>query len=58
MFIPDRNNSLIVSLGLLICTSYKADDIAIDVSIMLPIKPIITIEIPKFIILSPVSKVT
>lgn len=58
MFIPDKNNSFRDSLGLLTCISYNADDIAIDVSIMFPIKPIITTDIPRFIIFKPVSKVT
>lgn len=58
MFIPDRNSSFLDSLGLLVWTSYKADDIAIEVSIMFPIKPIITTDIPKFIIFKPVSNVT
>jgi len=38
--------------------SYNADEIAIEVSTILPIRPIITIEIPKFIIFRPVSNDT
>ena len=55
IFIPDINNSFFVSLGLFTCTSYKAEEIAIDVSIILPISPIITMEMPRFIIFKPVS---
>ena len=40
----DRNNSFFVNFGLFIYISYNADDIATDVSIMLPISPIIITE--------------
>ena len=43
IFIPEKNNSFLDNLGLFRWTSYKADDIAIDVSLIFPIKPIIII---------------
>lgn len=55
IFIPEWNNSLIVNLGLFTCTSYKADDIAIEVSIILPISPMITIALDIANILIPES---
>lgn len=58
IFIPDINKSLAPNLGLFKCTSYKADDIAIDVSTILPIRPIIIIEFDKANILIPVSYIT
>ena len=54
MFIPDLNNSILFSLGLLTCTSYNADEIAIDVSMIFPIKPIIIIQLASCNMLIPV----
>lgn len=55
---PDINKSLATNFGLFKWTSYKADDIAIDVSTILPIRPIIIIEFDKASILIPVSYIT
>lgn len=44
IFIPEVNSSFIDRCGLLVCTSYRAEEMAIDVSIIFPIKPIITIQ--------------
>lgn len=54
MFIPDANSSLIVNSGLLKCTSYKAETIAIAVSIILPINPISIIALDSLSMLIPV----
>lgn len=54
IFIPEKNNSFLDNLGLFRWTSYKADDIAIDVSLIFPIKPIIIIEFDSANILIPV----
>lgn len=53
MFIPDKYNSFGFNLGLFSCNSYRAEDIAIDVSFIVPIKPINTIELANGIILIP-----
>lgn len=58
MFIPEINNSDADSFGLFRCTSYNADDIAIEVSTILPISPIIIIEFDKANIFIPVSNIT
>ena len=44
IFIPDINNSFVLSFLLFSCNSYNAEDIAIDVSFIVPISPIIIIE--------------
>lgn len=54
MFIPDTNNSFLVSFGLFKWTSYRADDIAIEVSFIFPIRPIRIIHCDKTNILIPV----
>lgn len=54
MFIPDINNSFIVRFGLLSFISYNADDIAIDVSFIVPISPIIMMQLDNVNISSPV----
>lgn len=58
IFIPDINSSFLDSFGLFMWTSYKADDIAIDVSIMLPIRPIIIIEFDRANMFIPMSYIT
>ncbi len=58
MFIPDINSSFLDRLGLFKCTSYSADEIAMDVSTMLPISPIIIIEFDKANMFIPVSYIT
>ena len=47
MFIPYINSSFGFSFLLFSCNSYNAEDIAIDVSFMVPISPIIIIEFDK-----------
>lgn len=47
IFIPDINSSFGFSFLLFSCNSYNAEDIAIDVSFMVPISPIIIIEFDK-----------
>ena len=47
MFIPDINSSFGFSFLLFSCNSYNAEDIAIDVSFMVPISTIIIIEFDK-----------
>lgn len=54
MFIPDKNNSFIDRFGLLSFISYKADDIAIEVSFIVPISPIIIMQLDNVNISSPV----
>ena len=53
-FIPEVNNSFLVNFGLFKCTSYKADEIAIEVSFILPIRPIRIIHCDKTNMLIPV----
>ena len=47
IFIPDINKSFVLSFLLFSCNSYSAEDIAIDVSFIVPISPIIIIEFDK-----------
>ena len=47
IFIPELNNSIGFNFLLFSCTSYSADDIAIAVSFIVPISPIIIIEFDK-----------
>ena len=47
IFIPDINNSFVLSFLLFSCNSNNADDIAIDVSFIVPISPIIIIEFAR-----------
>jgi hypothetical protein len=47
MFIPDINKSFGFSFLLFSCNSYNAEDIAIAVSFIVPISPIIIIEFDK-----------
>ena len=47
IFIPELNNSIGFSFLLFSCTSYNADDIAIAVSFIVPISPIIIMEFDK-----------
>ena len=53
MFIPDINKSCGFSFLLFSCNSYNAEDIAIAVSFIVPIRPIIIIEFDKGNILIP-----
>ena len=53
IFIPELNNSIGLSFLLFSCTSYNADDIAIAVSFIVPISPIIIMEFAKGSILIP-----
>ena len=53
IFIPDRYSSFTFNLGLFSCNSYNADDIAIDVSFIVPISPIIIIQLANGIIFIP-----
>lgn len=54
IFIPDLNSSFTFSLGFVSCNSYNAEDIAIDVSFMVPISPIKIIQLDNGNISSPV----
>ena len=47
MFIPDINSSFGFNFLLFSCNSYSAEDMAIDVSFIVPISPIIIIEFDK-----------
>ena len=47
IFIPEKNSSFGFNFSLFIYSSYNADDIAIDVSFIVPIRPIIIIEFDK-----------
>lgn len=54
MFIPDKNNSFTFNLGLFSCNSYNAEEIAIDVSFIVPISPIIIIQLDNGNMLIPI----
>lgn len=54
MFIPDKNNSFPLNLGLFSCISYSAEEIAIEVSFIVPISPIIIRQLDNGNISSPV----
>lgn len=54
MFIPDINSSLGDNLGVFSCNSYSAEEIAMEVSFILPMSPIIIMQLDNVNISSPV----
>ena len=54
IFIPELNSSFTFNFGFVSCNSYRAEDIAIDVSFIVPISPINIIQLDSGNISRPV----